>query len=102
MSAAIEHEDETLAVGDSVFVPPHDGTPDHLRGIQGIVVALDEVEAQLRQSSSDQLLWVDVSFLRHDRRRLRVPARWEIRTPAALHALPSAIRNLSAPNPSSI
>jgi hypothetical protein len=77
VSAAIEH-DATLAVGDSVFVHPHELVPDHLRGLQGIVVALEGVEAQLRQSPSDEPLRVEVGFLRRDRRRPRVPADWEI------------------------
>jgi hypothetical protein len=52
--------------------------PDHLRGVQGIVTALEGVEAQLRPSSSDEPLRVEVGFLRRDRRRPRVPADWEI------------------------
>ena len=75
MSAAIE-DDGTVAVGDSVFVHPHQSAPAHLQGLQGIVVALEGVEAQLRPSSSDQILRVEVGVLRRDRRRPRIPAHW--------------------------
>jgi len=37
VSVAIE-DNGTVAVGDWVFVVPHEGTPDHLHGIQGTVV----------------------------------------------------------------
>jgi len=76
VSAALEG-DGTIAVGDSVFVDPHKWAPVHLRGIQGIVVALAGVQAQLRPSSSPELLWVKAGILRRDRRRPRVPAPWK-------------------------
>jgi hypothetical protein len=76
VSAAIE-DDGTVAVGDSVFVHPHQSAPAHLQGIQGTVVALEGVEAQLRPSSSPELLWVTAGILRRDRRRSRVTARWK-------------------------
>jgi len=37
VSVAIE-DNGTVSVGDWVFVLPHEGTPDHLHGIQGTVV----------------------------------------------------------------
>ena len=79
MSAAIEHHDEdTLAVGDAVFVHPNEGTQDHLRGIHGVVIGLDGVAAQLRRHPSDEVIRVAIGLLRRDRRRARVPARWEM------------------------
>jgi hypothetical protein len=76
VSVAIE-DNGTVSVGDWVFVLPHEGTPDHLHGIQGTVVAVEGVEAQLRPSSSDELLQVEVAVLRRERRRRRVPSRWD-------------------------
>jgi hypothetical protein len=40
-------------------------------------VAVEGVEAQLRPSSSDELLQVEVAVLRRERRRRRVPSRWD-------------------------
>jgi hypothetical protein len=78
VSAAIEHNG-ILAAGDSVFVDPNEAPPDHLRGIQGIVLAVEGTEAHLRQQPSDEILRVEVGLLRRDRRRTRVRVNWEAR-----------------------
>ena len=75
MSAAVERE-ETIEVGDSVFVHPGEEVPDHQRGMHGTVVALDGAQAQLRSSTSSEAIWVKSDLLRPDRRRPRPLVRW--------------------------
>lgn len=76
MSAAIE-SNGTISVGVVVFVDPSDWAPPHLRGVEGTVVAVAGSEAQIQSSRSDELLWVNSTLLRLNRRRLRRPVLWE-------------------------
>jgi hypothetical protein len=66
-----------LQPGDAVFVHPGESVPDHLRGTEGTVIALEGTEAHLEEMSGNQHVRVKISLLRLDRRRKRRAVYWE-------------------------
>lgn len=64
-------------VGDRVFVQPgEERAPLHLPGLRGAIVLIEGTNAQVQ--FGEQREWVDVAFLRVDRRRERRAVSWQI------------------------
>jgi hypothetical protein len=80
--------DADLRVGDRVFVYPNDrDAPVHLRGFEGMIVALDGPRAEVHGSDDDELVLVDVSLLHRDRRHKRRWIDWDALRENSKHRL---------------
>lgn len=96
MTAAFDG-DVDLRVGDRVFIHPNDRTaPVHLRGFEGMIVALDEVRAEVHGADDDEVVSVDIGLLHRDRRHVRRRVDWDALRGDSSHRLGSGAKLLRA------